>query len=374
MTYTAIQALIEMYEKIEDELIVNICKNLKPGTGEVSDIAAWQLKKLNDLGALRQANLKVIAQYTNHTVEQIAQIISETGYKALQVDEAMYQAAFRQGLLAQDGVVPFPLKSSPYLQQTIQAAIGNATDYFNLINSTAAQSATTAFSTIVNQSYLEVSMGVKDLNHAVADAARGLADKGITAVTYTSAKGRIINVPTDVAVRRGITTSTSQTAGKLQLQRAREWGANLVEVTSHMGARPDHEVWQGKIYSIDGGTAKYPNLAQATGYGTPKGLKGPGCRHDFYPFIEGLDEQTYHPYPKGANDKAYAESQQQRGFERAIREQKRRIIAADAVGDEAGAQAARRALGDKKGELKAFLAETGRTNRTARQYVEGFVH
>ena len=38
---------------------------------------------------------------------------------------------------------------------------------------------------------------------------------------------------------------------QVQLTRAKEMGVDLCIVSSHLGARPSHAEWQGKIYSID---------------------------------------------------------------------------------------------------------------------------
>lgn len=79
-------------------------------------------------------------------------------------------------------------------------------------------------------------------------------------------------------------TGISQAAGQMQLDLAAEMDCDLVEVTAHMGARPSHALWQGKVYSISGKSKKYPKLSTATGYGTGDGLKGWNCRHDFIRF------------------------------------------------------------------------------------------
>jgi hypothetical protein len=141
-----------------------------------------------------------------------------------------------------------------------------------------------------------------------------------------------------------------------------------------MGARPSHAIWQGKIYKLNGSAPGYPNFAETTGYGTGEGLKGYNCRHDFYPFFPGLSEQTFEPYDQAENDKAYEESQQQRGLENDIRKEKRQILAADESGDTEGLEAAKARLRAKRDKLDSFLDQTGRTPRTNRTQAYGFGH
>jgi len=366
------EALIQIYTAIEDDLLVNVAKRFSVADEITPDsVLDWQIEKLQQLGALNRENLRTIQKYSGKTMQEIEKILHDAGYKALEFDERIYQAAFSEGYLP---YTPVPVAASPMLQQIIKGAADNTRYYFNLINTTALQSAQEGFLGIINQTYLETITGVTDYNTAIKKAVRNLADKGITGADYISAAGRHTRNQIDVAVRRAIVTSTAQTAGKMQIQRAQEWGSNLVEVTSHMGARPTHAVWQGRIYSINGGTMEYPNLVDATGYGTVTGLKGANCSHDFYPFFEGLSEQTYKPYNLEENAEVYEQSQEQRKIERAIREQKRRILAAGETGDADGKTAAQLKLKAKEAELKQLIRDTGRTQRTNRQQVMDFGH
>ena len=362
--------LIKIYQDIEDDLLTNIAGRLSVlDTVDQGTIAQWHLDRMQQLGALRKENYKLIAARSGKTLQEIERILTDAGYRALEFDERIYQMAMSEGLLMGS---PLPLSASPGVKQLIQAAIDNTRNYMNLINTTALESANQAFLDTVNRVYLEGSLGVKDYNTAVRDAVRQLADQGVTGATYVSAAGRTIRNHLDVAVRRCIVTSTRQATGKLKIQRAREMGSNLVEVSSHIGARPEHAVWQGKIYSLEGGTTKYPNLAASTGYGTVTGLKGANCAHDFWPFIEGLSEQTYFPVDETENARVYEQGQVQRRMEREIREQKRRAVTAEAAGDKEGLQKAQLALKDKEGKLKDFLGKTGRVRLTDREQVLGF--
>lgn len=359
-----------LYISIEDDLLVNVAKRFSV-TDEVTPdtVLAWQVDKLNQMGALRKENLSVLKKYSGKTVKEIERILNEAGFLALEYDESIYEKAHSAGLL---DTVPLPVKSSPALRAVLQGAFDNTRKYFNLINTTALESANKEFVSIINQTYLETSLGITDYNTAIRKAVRNLADKGITGARYRSAKGKETTAHMDVAVRRCIVTSTAQTAGVMQEQRAKEWGSNLVEVSSHAGSRPEHARWQGRIFSLEGGTEKYPNLREVTHYGDVAGLCGANCRHYFFPFIEGISEQTFKPYDLKEDKKVYEESQQQRKFEREIREQKRRILTADQIGDKEGKLKAQLMLKDKEQQLKAFTEKTGRTLRTNRQQLDQF--
>ena len=78
--------------------------------------------------------------------------------------------------------------------------------------------------------------------------------------------------------------------GKMQLARAKELEWDLMELTAHSGARPEHATWQGKIVSLSGKTG-YLSLDDI-GYGEVTGFKGVNCRHDWRPYYRG-SSRTY---------------------------------------------------------------------------------
>lgn len=366
--------LLDIYEQIESDLLVNVSRRFSVLDEIAPDtVAEWQVKMLEELGALRTENYNIIASHSGKVDKEITRILTDAGYGAIQTDDVVYNLAYSKGLLT---YFPILARYSSRLQHIIDGAIKNTREYFNLVNTTALQSTQKEFIGIINQVYLETSAGIYDYDTAIRKAVKDLSDKGFTGATYSginkNGKPYKRNDPLDVAVRRNIVTSTSQTAGKMQLERAQEWGSNLVEVTNHMGARPTHAVWQGKIYSIKGDTSEYPNLEATTDYGSVTGLKGANCAHDFYPFFPGLSVQRYYPYDEKENRRVYLESQEQRKLEREIRKIKRNYTAADAIGDSNTANKAKKNLQNKRNELDAFLQQTGRTSRANRTQAHGF--
>ncbi len=172
---------------------------------------------------------------------------------------------------------------------------------------------------------------------AVAGIAKECADRGVKAVDYKSGR----RDSPDVAARRHVITQIQQAAASRTADAASKMGDGLVFVSSHIGARPSHREWQGRPYAmhgpktIDGVT--YPDLAEATGYGTPGGLCGANCRHSFGPWMH-WQTRPYSPTPDedaGLDpDEAYKATQKQRANERAIRKAKLEAQAAKAAGDD----------------------------------------
>lgn len=197
----------------------------------------------------------------------------------------------------------------------------------------------------LNFAQMQIQSGVADYNTAIKQAVNKLAKSGLRTVDYESGYSSKI----ETAVRRAVLTGISQLSGEMTKQVMKEFNTDLVEVSAHQGARDkgigpeNHKLWQGKVYSLSGKNKKYPSLVKVTGYGTGEGLKGWNCRHDFFPFIEGVSERTYtdeeleniDPPPfeyEGKTYTAYEATQMQRKLETAMRNEKLKIIGYESSG------------------------------------------
>lgn len=161
-----------------------------------------------------------------------------------------------------------------------------------------------------------------------------LADAGLETIDYSSG----VRTQADAALRRHLVTQWNQARNDLLMRRMDEWGVDLVFTSAHFGARPTHAVWQGKVFSRSGSSPDYPDLVQATGYGTVTGLCGANCRHEMTPYVEGYSQLPDTDFSEQehltgmTSEEYYEATQRQRRYEAAIRKTKREI----AVGREAG--------------------------------------
>lgn len=192
---------------------------------------------------------------------------------------------------------------------------------------------------------------------AIGDAVSRLAKLGITTIDYRSG----VSTSVDAALRRHLVTQANQARNDVLWRRMDEWGCDLVYTTAHYGARPTHAVWQGKVFSRSGRSAKYPPLVEATGYGTAAGLCGVNCRHRMVPYVEGASRLPDTDYSEQerltgmTGVEYYAATQAQRRLEAAIRATKREV----SVGEAAGADmtAGRVRLGELQSKLRAHCRE-----------------
>lgn len=192
---------------------------------------------------------------------------------------------------------------------------------------------------------------------AIGAAVSRLAKLGITTIDYKSG----VSTSVDAALRRHLVTQANQARNDVLWRRMDEWGCDLVYTTAHYGARPTHAVWQGKVFSRSGRSAKYPPLVEATGYGTAAGLCGVNCRHRMVPYVEGASKLPDTDYSEQerltgmTGGEYYAATQAQRRLEAAIRATKREV----SVGETAGADmtAGRVRLGELQSRLRAHCRE-----------------
>ena len=361
-------SMIDLYAEVEDEIIADIARRIVK-TGSITETAAWQIDKARQAGYLQGDVKRILASATGKSDAEIARLMRESAAEALAYDDRIYRLA---------GLTPGNLEDSPLFRALLLQGYDSTKKVLNNWTQTRALESEMAFRNLSDKAYMRTISGTMDGVTAIRKAVQELARQGVTEVAYPS--GAHHN--TDFAVRRAVCTGINQTCAKLQLARAEDMGCNLVETSSHAGARPTHAVWQGQVFCISGHHPKYKDFYSETGYGDGDGLCGWNCYHSFFPFFEGLSEQSFSRDPSADagrdNDEDYELSQKQRYYERQIREAKRECItyqsAIDSAPDEATAAAIKEdysaaavKLKRREANLTQFIRETGRTRQPDRE-------
>ena len=306
--------LVNIYAELESWIIADISRRIVETNYTVTSTATWQIEKAQEMRLSYNAITKEIAKRTGKTQKEIRRIFKEAGIKALENDSKIY------ALVDKDTTA---FVNSLALNRTFIAGIEQTNGLMsNFTNSLAAQS-NKLLGDLLDQAYFEVQSGAWSYQTAVKKAIRQLAKQGIQTVKYNSKHTDQV----DVCVRRAVITGVSQTCAKLQLDLADDMGCDLVETSSHFGARASHSQWSGKVFSRSGESKNYPNFVLSTGYGTGDGLCGWNCRHSFFPYFEGISKPIDNDFNETENEKFYKLTQQQRAYERKIRKQKRAVEA-----------------------------------------------
>lgn len=320
------ETMIQLMSELQDEIISDICRRIKK-TNMLTPTAEWQLIKANQLTMSSQEVKRRIAQKLKVSEKTVKELYTDAVRTAIREDEKIYKFAMADGILSGD----YREKLTNYTRSAafsnaLKKGLKNTNGLMRNLTNSAAAAANRQLSDALDLAYLEVASGAFTPQEAQFRAVKKLGADGIKCVNYKS--GRTDQL--DVAVRRAIVTGIGKTCGDLQLDLANEMDCNLVEVSSHLGARPSHAEWQGQIYSLVKGNPKYPYFYDATGYGTGDGLCGWNCRHSFFPYFEGLSALANEPtFSRSENEQVYRDTQKQRAYERAIRKSKRELAALD---------------------------------------------
>lgn len=366
-------ALVELWQQVEDDILRDIARRIgkMPDRDALTDTAAWQAWRYEQMQACHQDVLSLLSKYSGKSKAEIRRLLLDAGLATLASDDALYQAM---------GFAPSAIDTNQALNNLLNAGYRQTLGTWQNLTATTANTVTGEFERALDRAWLQVASGAFDYKTAVKRAVDGLADH-MAGVTYPSGHQDTL----EVAVRRAVLTGANQTCAKLQLARADEMGCEFVEVTAHAGARPEHALWQGKVYHRGGAVTyrgvRYGDFEAATGYGTGPGLCGWNCRHNFYPYFPGLSVPNYTADRlaelnardieyNGQKYTRYEITQMQRALERQVRKYKRRYLAEDAAGADTAATAVR--LKQDRQDLSAFTKSTGSRNDSARTSVSGF--
>lgn len=311
--YNVSDRAVELYEQLNTFVIKDICRRLVGADFQLTGSADWQLYKLQQSGMLMDDIVTQVAQLTKKSQNEVKDIFEQATYKSQAYDNSVYKAA---------GLKPIDITQSPAMLQILQATYNQTMgSLYNFTQTTANQTQAEFISTMDDIS-MRVLYGQQSYTSAISHAIRDLASTGMR-VSYPS--GRTLSL--ENAVRTAVMTGVGQATAKLSIANCEELDTDLVVVSSHPGARPSHQEWQGKVYSISGTNPKYQKLSEATGYGSVTGLCGANCRHHFSPFIEGVSTNPYEDYNDEENKERYENQQEQRRMERDIRNNKRYLEA-----------------------------------------------
>lgn len=361
-------SVVQLFQDVEDDILRDMARRIKKMDG-LTDTASYQAWRLEQTQLIRKEIVTRLSKMSGKTQAEIRKILQEAGTEALLSDDALYTSA---------GLSPGPVNDNPALLNLLNAGYQQTAGTFANITATTANTATQQFERALDRAWLQVSSGAFDYQTVLRRTVDALAKEGIKAILYPSGHSDTL----EVATRRALLTGVNQTAAKLQLARMDEMECDLVEVTAHSGARPSHAAWQGKIYSRSGKSSKYPPFSM-TGYGSGPGLCGWNCRHNFYPYWEGLSRPNYTQEDldrmehkefnyNGQEMTRYEASQYQRYLERNIRAYKRQYLAEEAAGVDTTRTSAK--LAQWRARQKDFLDKTGLDEDNIRHRVSGFGH
>lgn len=334
-TPTEIEALPSVMEQLYRSLQLNIMSDLterlKANGEEITSAADWQINRLYELGVSKDEIDSLIQSTLNVSDDEIDRIYDEVVKSGYARDEKLY---------AGKGKEYIPYAENKQLQQLVKAVKNQTKSEFKNITGSLGFAVRNPDNTVsftplakfyqdtLDNGLMQIASGAVDYNTVLKKAVKAMTDSGLRTVDYASGWSNRV----DVAARRALMTGFNQVVAKVNEDNAEQLGTEYFEVSYHRGARPTHQVWQGRVYSKK-------ELETVCGLGTVTGLCGANCYHSYSPFIKGVDKPTYSEEeldrmneeentPKEYNGKtytAYEAQQRQRQLETAMRADRQKI-------------------------------------------------
>jgi hypothetical protein len=343
--------LQSIYSDLETSIMSDIARRISKAN-YLTPTAEWQVYKMEAIGASQQYIAEQISKTTKISEKEVLRMFKEAGIKTSVQDTTLQNELIKLGKLPANTI---PLTASPMFTQILNANLKRTNNSLKKLTGTIAIDSNSKLNQYMDKCQLMVQSGAFTQDQAINQTVNKFAADGVAAFDYASG----VHTSIEAAVRRASVTGVNQATAEISLNNADALDTDLVEVTSHSDARPEHAEWQGKVYKLTGSSDKYRNLAEATGYGTGAGLCGWNCRHSFYAYVEGVSETL----PKEKYDEStYQDEQTQRYNERQIRSWKKRAATLDAGGIDASKAKAK--VSEWQGKQREFLNKTG----LARQY------
>lgn len=363
--------------ELELRIMTDIIRRIK-ANGFSTASADYQITRLMQLGDSEKDIKQWIKEALQVTDQELDQIFDDEIYKEYYGHERAYKI---------NGMEQIPFERNQILQQVIEAARQQTQDTFrNLTGSLgfALKNPATGALTYsplmefyrdtLDAAMLDIHSGAFDYQTVLKRTIQTMTNSGLRWIDYDSGWHNRV----DVAARRAVMTGFRQVQGKINEQVAAELHTDTYEVSYHVGARPTHQPWQGRVWTMQ-------ELIDICGLGTVTGLHGANCYHDYRAFPPGsirtyTDEQLEQMLdkentPKEYNGKQYTTYealQQQRKMETAMRATRQQIKLLQEGGADANEIMLKKAK--YQGQMqtyKDFSSKMGLPEQVKRVYQDG---
>lgn len=352
------QKIINAYSTLQEQIFEVIINTLKEGDYkhvDKEDVVLWQAEQLQKLGRLNLQAIKLMAETDGLSQTAIEDFIKFHGLQIKQEIDSELQHATGS-----------PIPSSDEITRLMKGIVDQTwTDLQNNVNETlitrnyGASAVTQIYRRILTESTAATISGLLTHEDAVQAAIYRAIDRGLPTKLVDKAGH---NWSLDGYIAMVINTTVNRTYNSIRLQRMKDFDIHLAVMSSHPNSRPACAYIQGHVVNLvpldsPDFNPHYDSIYNH-GYGEPSGTQGINCRHILFPYVPGVNENHQPQYdPKEAikNGKLV---QKQRARERAIRDAKRRLKAAEKLGDENKINQAKTLIRARQAKLREFIKET----------------
>lgn len=367
-----IEALRDRAESVTDRLteflLRDITRRIVTAAGMTST-AAYQIFLAELLGTGLKTVRKELQKRTGHSSRAVRKLLKQAA-----------AASYRDDIRRLSAGVPF--EENETVQQIIgaeakmtEASFRNLTGTLGFVNPGGKVSKLTdAYRECCDFAFQQTAFGAADMNTAVRQATKNLADKGVRVIDYESG----VHTSVEAAVRRNVMGGLGRMQEQISQQNHDDMGANGWEISAHGASAPDHEPIQGRQYTDDAYQKLNASLVRRIGT--------LNCGHTAFPIVLGVSQPQYTDAQleqmrqdnatgvtvNGRHYTTYEATQQQRAMERTMRRQKRRIVVDEAADDQDKLLVDQIRLGQQNAQYRRFSRAAGLRTQEERVNVAEF--
>lgn len=350
-------AAVDIYSKLEQDIYARIIQTLKTtkfDTVDSKNVLRWQVEQLSKMGVLNKQVIDLVAKYTGESQQAITKLVHDNGLQIVnEIDDTLSQQLHKK--VTVDDEIRDTINS---LQNQTWKNLDNTVNQSLLSNNYNENGAMRAYQGIIKQTTMETVVGLKTHDKALQDTVYKWVDAGIKS-NLVDKGGH--NWSLEGYARTVINTTAHRTFNNLRLKRMQDFGTTLAVMSSHPASRRACAYIQGHVVNLtepgsDTYNAKYDSIYNH-GYGTPAGTQGINCSHTLYPFIDGVNTNHQPQYdPQTAIAKGDIQAKQ-RGYERAIRQSKEKLAAAQELGDDVGVSHYKSLISSQQKSLRELVKD-----------------
>lgn len=238
--------LEKLFYEQQDRIFSDVVRRIKK-TGKITSTADYQINKLQILGN------------SSEFIEQEIKRLLGLAYPeiwALYDQVADWEYVRNKELYEQINGNFVPLEDNEQVQQWSQAVIKQTKNEIKNISQSLGMTVDMgggkmAFTPLseyyqryLDRACLDVVTGAFDYNTVLRRVVKEMTASGLQTIDYAS--GWKNKAP--VAARRAVMTGVLQLSAQINEMVMDDLNTEYVEVTAHFGARPSHQVWQGRVY------------------------------------------------------------------------------------------------------------------------------
>lgn len=353
-----------LYSGLEDSIFKLIINALKDGDYkhvDQADVVMWQAQQLQKIGRLNRDAIKLMARTDGLSEDAVKDLIKFHGMKIVDEVDSQLKRATKQ---SQPLSVDVTNKLDAIADQTWTDLQNNVNE--SLVTRNYQHSAVTrAYRQILTESTIATVSGATSHEDAVKHALYKAVDQGLPTRLVDKAGH---NWSIDGYTRMVTTTTVNRTYNDLRLQRMKDFDMHLALMSSHPNSRPACAPIQGHVVNlVPSGDPNYDPKYDSIynhGYGEPSGTLGINCRHVLYPYAPGLSTNHQPQYDPDEAIKNGKLVQAQRARERAIRDAKKRLKAAEELGDEEMINRTKTLVRARQSKMRDFIKDTNAGHKT----------